>query len=242
MMENLSNAMIKLYQFPSYWGMPSPSPFCMKVETYLKMTGIAYEPVYTGNPAKAPKGKLPYIEINNAAIADSHIIIEVLEARQAHPLDEHLTPTEKAISLMAKRMLDEHFFWVILYSRWVPKKNWAIIKTTFFSKAPWLIRKYLAKSIRKRVLRSLRLQGMSLHTVKEIYQFGDKDLQALSILLGENLYFFGEKPSTLDACAYAFLAAIMHAPIESPLKRDALKYKNLVALCERIDATYFKSS
>ncbi len=234
--------MIKLYQFPSYWGMPSPSPFCMKVETYLKMMEIAYEPVYTGDPTKAPKGKLPYINIHGEMIADSHLIIETLETRQAHPLDEHLSQTQKAISLITKRMLDEHLFWVILYSRWVPEKNWAIIKTTFFSKSPWLIRKYLAKSIRKRVLRALRLQGMSLHSAEEIYQFGDKDLQALSTLLGEAPYFFGEKPSTLDACTYAFLASIIHAPIESPLKRDALKYQNLVALCERIDAAYFKSS
>lgn len=234
--------MIKLYQFPSYWGMPSPSPFCMKVETYLKMQGLAYEPVYVSDPTKGPKGKLPYIEIESELIADSHVIIDTLESRQARPLDEHLSQAQKATSLIIKRMLDEHFFWIILYSRWVPEKNWKIIKTTFFSKSSWLIRKYISKAIRKRVLRSLRLQGLGLHRSEEIYGMGDVDLQALSTLLGDDLYFFGGKASTLDACAYAFLAAIMHAPIESPLKRHALKYRNLVALCERIDAQYFQNS
>ena len=234
--------MIKLYQFPACWGMPSPSPFCMKVETYLKMQGLAYEPVYVSDPTKGPKGKLPYIDVDGEVIADSHVIIDTLESRQTHPLDAHLSQSQKATSLITKRLLDEHFFWIILYSRWVPEKNWKIIKTTFFSKAPWLVRKYIAKSIRKRVLKSLRLQGMGLHSAEEIYLMGDVNLQALSTLLGEDPYFFGGRPSTLDACAYAFLAAIMHAPIESPLKRNALKYSNLVALCERIDAQYFKNS
>ena len=34
--------MIKLYQFKPAWGLPNPSPFCMKVETYLRMAGLSY--------------------------------------------------------------------------------------------------------------------------------------------------------------------------------------------------------
>jgi len=37
--------MIKLYQFHPAWGLPNPSPFCMKVETYLRMAGLPYEGV-----------------------------------------------------------------------------------------------------------------------------------------------------------------------------------------------------
>ena len=44
--------MIKLFQFPPYWGLPNASPFCMKVETYLRMTGIPYQNVYVRDPRK----------------------------------------------------------------------------------------------------------------------------------------------------------------------------------------------
>jgi hypothetical protein len=37
--------MIKLYQFNAAWGLPNPSPFCMKVETYLRMVSLPYEVV-----------------------------------------------------------------------------------------------------------------------------------------------------------------------------------------------------
>lgn len=45
--------MIKLYQFSPAWGLPNPSPFCMKVETYLRMTGLPYEAINGALPFKA---------------------------------------------------------------------------------------------------------------------------------------------------------------------------------------------
>ena len=35
-------AVITLYQPPSAWGIPSLSPFCTKVETYLRMVDLPY--------------------------------------------------------------------------------------------------------------------------------------------------------------------------------------------------------
>jgi hypothetical protein len=32
--------MITLYQFPPAWGVLNPSPFCMKVEMYLRMVEL----------------------------------------------------------------------------------------------------------------------------------------------------------------------------------------------------------
>ena len=52
---------IKLYQFPPALELPNASPFCMKLETYLRMAGLPFESVYTLNLRRAPKGKLPFI-------------------------------------------------------------------------------------------------------------------------------------------------------------------------------------
>ena len=51
--------MITLHQFARVWDIPNLSPFCSKVETYLRMAGIPYE-VADAIPPTAPKGKLPY--------------------------------------------------------------------------------------------------------------------------------------------------------------------------------------
>ena len=33
-----------LHQPPAAWGLPNPSPFCAKLETYLRMAEIPFEP------------------------------------------------------------------------------------------------------------------------------------------------------------------------------------------------------
>jgi hypothetical protein len=61
--------MIRLYQFARVWGTPNLSPFCCKVETYLRIAGIPYE-VVSAIPPSAPKRKLPYIDDDGTAVSD----------------------------------------------------------------------------------------------------------------------------------------------------------------------------
>ena len=70
--------MINLFQFHPCWNVPSASPFCIKLETYLKMANLKYQNQYLDDPRKAPKGKLPYITDNDITIADSGLIIDYL--------------------------------------------------------------------------------------------------------------------------------------------------------------------
>lgn len=114
--------MIKLYQFAPSWGM-SASPFCLKLETYLRMTGLPYEIAIADNPGKAPKGKLPYIEDNGKLVADSNFAIDDLKTTYGNPLDAHLSPSEPAIALAMQRTIKENFYWALVYSRWQDPAN-----------------------------------------------------------------------------------------------------------------------
>jgi glutathione S-transferase len=80
---------------------------------------------------------------------------------------------------------------------------------------------------------------MGRHSAEEVYQRGDEDLTALSTVLGEKPFFFGEAPSSLDAIAYAFVANVLHNVVQGPLAEKARKKQNLVAFCERMKARYF---
>ncbi len=53
--------MITLYNCGPAWGLPDPSPFVRKVETPLRMAKLPYRTEAAGF-AKAPKGKIPYID------------------------------------------------------------------------------------------------------------------------------------------------------------------------------------
>lgn len=74
----LRSTMIQLYQAPPVWGLPNMSPFCVKLETYLRMAKIEYEkPKF--DFSKAPKGKIPFVGIDGKCIRDSGLIIQELK-------------------------------------------------------------------------------------------------------------------------------------------------------------------
>ncbi|VDO58443.1 unnamed protein product, partial [Haemonchus placei] len=66
---------VYLYQFPRPKTIPNLSPYCLKVETFLKVNKIPYE-VSMG---RSRYGLLPFIELNGEHIADSEIIIDRLK-------------------------------------------------------------------------------------------------------------------------------------------------------------------
>jgi glutathione S-transferase len=77
-MTNAVHPPIKLFQFPRMFGIPNVSPFCCKLETWLRIARVPYEVVDTPDPRKGPKGKLPFIEDAGVRIADTSLIVDHL--------------------------------------------------------------------------------------------------------------------------------------------------------------------
>ncbi len=230
---------IKLYQFKPMWELPNASPYCMLLETYLRMAKLPFETIIHHDPRTAPKKKLPYIEDNGKILPDTWFIIEYLKKNYGDRLDAHLSPAEAATSLAFQHLIREHFFWITYYLRWAVDENWKKVKAEFFAPLPALIRPVVAGLMRKQCLEQLDAQGTARHSLEEIYELGKSDLNALSHSLDKKPFFMGENPTTLDATAYAFLANLIWAPIESPVQTYAKKLKNLTMFCERMKKKYY---
>ena len=231
--------MITLYQFQPVFGLPNASPFCMKVENYLRMAHLPYEIAPRANHFKAPKGKLPYIRDNGKIIADSSFIIEYLKATYGDPLDAKLNSLEVAQVLALRRMMEENLYWVLAYWRWVEPQGWKVTKAEFFKPVPALLRGPISALARRGVTRQLWGHGMGRHSAEEVYHIGNTDITALADFLRDKPFFMGENPTSLDATAYAFLANITLVPMDSALKQYALKYPQLEAYCKRMKARYY---
>lgn len=231
--------MITLYQFPPMWGLPNVSPFCMKVETYLRMANIPYQSKYVRNPTKAPKGKLPYIEDGDEVISDSSFIINYLKQKYGDALDRNLTPLQNAEKLAMQRLMEEHLYWIILYFRWIDPRTWDDVKNAFFGKLPFYLKWYIPNKVRNYMQQQLYFQGMGRNTTDEVFELGAADLKDITIFMGGNKFIFEDQPTSLDATAYAFLANIIEAPLEIPLKKHALEMKNLVEYCRRMKQQYY---
>lgn len=231
--------MIKLFQFAPAWDLPNLSPFCMKLETYLKMAGLPYE-LAEAVPLQAPKGQLPFIEDKGRRIGDSQLIIEYLKQTYGDKVDAHLTPADRAVSNAVQRLIENHLFWAFLFARWGKRdENWAENKRAIFGSLPPVARDLVAALARRHVLKEMHGHGMGRHTEDEIYGLGRRDLDALSDYLEGKPWFAGERPATVDASAFGLLANILWCPIESPLKEHLGSLENLTGFCERMRERYY---
>ncbi|OCH96733.1 hypothetical protein A8135_06120 [Legionella jamestowniensis] len=230
--------MITLYQFNGIWGLPNASPFCLKLETYLRMAEMPYEIRFVMNPAKAPKRKLPFIKIDDKTIADSELIIDELIMKFGDPLDQNLTKEQKALSVLLDNTFSERLYWIMLYFRWQDEHGWAHVKEDFFSKLTGIAKLLIPNTVRRSMRKALDFQGMGRHTNMEIKQMGYKTLDAIAATLGEKKYFHGEL-SSIDATAFAFLANIAWLPYDDPLKVYLQNHSNLLGFCDRIWSNFY---
>src|SRR6185295_4139940 len=152
--------MIRLYQYPPMFGLPNPSPFCMKLETWLRMTRLPFEVERVVDPRKGPKGKVPWIEDQGRTIADSALIIEYLTKTYGDPLGSRLDARERASSLALQRLIEEHLYWAIAHGRFLDADVWPTTKTQFLAGFPAPFRPLVGRLVRKTVAKSLHLQGL----------------------------------------------------------------------------------
>ncbi|MEO0457508.1 MAG: glutathione S-transferase family protein [Cyanobacteria bacterium P01_A01_bin.114] len=232
--------MITLYQYPSGLGIRNVSPFCLKLETYLRMADLPYQLAPDADVRKSPKGKLPYIQDQGRTIADSGLIIDYLKATYGDPLDGHLSVQERATVLAFRRLMEEHLYWVMVYSRWVEDSSWQIIRQAYFKDLPPVLNSVVPMLVRRQVLRDLHGQGVSRHSREDIYGMGIRNLQAVSDLLADKPFLMGDRPTSLDATGYGFTANLLKIPLlASPLTEYAKGLNNIVAYCDRMAERYW---
>lgn len=214
---NFEKDVVYLYQFTRTPLLPSMSPYCLKVETWLRLAGLKYENIDHKLKLRSKKGQLPFVEVNGEEIADSTIIIKELGQRYEKDLDTALTQEQRNIAHAMISMLENHLNWVLLF--WRSKNPEHMIKgykvnlqhalgsrlpnalLNFFFKFQYG-RKYLQGS------KKVKAQGLGVHKPEEIEEFGKQDLKVLSELLADKPFFFGDEPTILDCVAFSVLAQI----------------------------------
>ena len=211
--------MIKLFQYKPCWGLLNASPFCMKIETFLQLVELPYKVVILSDPRKAPKGKLPYIDDAGTIVSDSSLIIEYLIQKYSLTINNDLTAEQQALATSLQRLVEEHLYWTIVYSRWIDDAGWKHIKADFFTSMPSLLRKIIPGMIRRGMRNQLQAQGMGRHTQQQVYAFALADLRALQSFMHNDKFLLGTaQPTVIDVTVYSFITNIMASPNKTPMR------------------------
>ena len=149
---------VTLVQFPHVWGR-NISPFALKLEAWLKLADIPFDVRTSTRFGKAPKGKLPYILDEGRPIGNSTLIIEHLKATRGIDPDESLGPPERAQALALQRLVEEHLYFAVVYSRWVDEEGWPLFADAVFGRLRQPLRRAGEFWYREHVRKMLHLQG-----------------------------------------------------------------------------------
>jgi glutathione S-transferase len=226
--------MITLYVFGPAFLLPDPSPFVIKTDVQLNMSGLPYRKE-RGGFDRAPKGKVPYIEDGGRLVGDSTFIRDHIVRNYGADLDRALTAEQRAQAWTIERMLEDHLYWAIVHGRWMNDANFAKGPAHFFDGAPDAVRQRARDGMRA----ALHAQGIGRHSEAEIAELGGRSLAALASQLHDKPYLMGAAPCGVDATAFAMVSGTLTPFFDTTLRSLAAGHPNLVAYNERMMQRFY---
>ncbi|XP_031432612.1 failed axon connections homolog [Clupea harengus] len=214
-------------------GVPSLSPFCLKMETYLRMVDLPYQNYFNGK--LSPQGKMPWIEYNKQQVSGTEFIIDFLEDNLGVNLNKSLSAQEKAVSRAITKMVEEHLYWTIAYCQWVDNldetQKMLPITGPLSDLQRWILSHVTGSIVKKEMYG----HGIGRFSKQEVYALMEKDLRTLAALLGDKKYIMGPKLTTVDATVFGHLAPAMWSlPGTRPEQLIKGELINLAMYCERM--------
>jgi len=217
---------------------------CLSVKAFLRMCNLNYQvEMRTNAESMSPSGNVPFIRCGSFVIADVEPIINFAHAKGIS-LSSHLDNAGKADMKAYISLVNIVLHNAELYVSWCDKSTMhEVTKPRFTSSLPWPVNHFLWWQTKYEVRRKLKSADWYSKSLEDVYDEVNNCCHALSERLGTQKYFFGEKPTELDAIVFGHLFAIMNTPLpDNKLCFIIGEYRNLVDLCRRIDVQYFQKT
>uniref|UniRef100_A0A914ICK2 Superoxide dismutase n=1 Tax=Globodera rostochiensis TaxID=31243 RepID=A0A914ICK2_GLORO len=237
---------VYLVQFPRTHIVPSPSPFALKLETWLRINGLKYRNVDNEFKKTSSKGQIPFIELNGRQFADSNLVMDHLRTNFKLPIDSRLSTYERALCRSFTVLIEESLFRCLQYDRsidigWIATENGWAVHLRGLQK--FLFQKFKVKKFQGFLKSVVMAQGYGRHSETEVEEIAKKDLIALSTFLGDKHFLFGEHPTTLDATLFGHLVQFTDVPLHSkaikPIRRKNPEQNNEDQLLQGLSKALF---
>lgn len=223
--------MITLYQFAPSFGLPvSVSPYCAKLEAYLRLTGREYETNDNANQQKSPNNAVPYVTFDGGPpVADSREIMARLEA-EGPTLDEGLTEEQHELGHEIEDLVQHALYFGCLFARFVEPAGWEHQKPTVKALVPWLLSPLLVPIIRSSQVKRCKEAGFTTPTD---YDQTVKAAARVEEVLGDKPYLLGDEPRTYDCAAWANLLQVAYTRSDNAGRQAVRQRKRLMDYVRR---------
>ena len=229
---------LRLVHFGPAYGRADASPFCVKAEAYLRMLGVEYDLV-RGTPMKSPRGQLPVLLHRNEVVAGSSEIIDYLRGLHGSHLDDWLTDQQQVQAYHLLKSVEEHLYFLLLYQRWLSPKNFKLVENTFFADLNPIAKFLIARLVRRGARQRCVQQGLGRYSPQEINTLAEEAVTMLSRSLGDQDFFFGDKPCWVDCSMFGFITNLLISEFPDGVGAHTRTHENLVAYEQRFGKQFF---
>ena len=230
--------MLALLTFPGSFGAPSHSPYCVKAMCLLRMSGLDWRPEYLHDPRKMPLGRLPVLRDGERLVPDSAQIQTHLESKGID-FYKGLSEQDKARAHTLIQMSEAGLYNILVHDRWLVDECWEHTRAAFFHVIPFLVRGPLTRKLRKNIRNKMIAQGTAQFSEAERLEQMKRDLNALSMQLGNQAFLFGDAPTAADAAIAPVLDMILNLPAKTGARELLKGWDGLPAYVDRVRAEIY---
>jgi len=231
LIQPLQDAQITLHEFAN----------SLAVQTFLRMCGLDHTVEQRSNSESiSPTGNLPVLQCGSFIVAEIEPIIGFVSSKGINlntQLDAAQSADLKAYFSLVSAVLGN----AELFLSWLTDEGYNVTYERYGSVYPWPLNKVLPYKKRRAV--TVQLRDWSHKSVDEVVDEVNTCCNALSERLADNEFFFGSKPTELDALVFGHLFALVSAhnmcPGATQLVKLVNSFDNLRRFCTNIEKRYF---
>jgi len=240
---------VKRYEvkvWPNRWEMLSVDPDCMALLTYTCITRIPIR-IKECLPWQTRSGVTPEVETEEVMYSGFNQLVRFF-CGEGFNADGHLTSEQEADKIAFLSYLEQQLKPAITYALWADNQNYNEVTRPAYAKMCGFPRNFwvpgqMREKAEQFVMqgRSRNVQGKDHQTVmldfkRPIYMKAKSCMNVVEQKLTKNDFFFGDKPSSLDALIYGYLTVLVNTPLKSfELKQHLNSCENLKKFCERMN-------
>ena len=135
--------------------------------------------------------------------------------------------SKRRVGWAIEKMCEEHLYWIIVSHALDGRRKFRTRSGAIVRSRPRVARPLAKWFIRRKIAKSLWAQGMGRHSAAEVDELGVRDIEALSTLIGDKPYLFGDDPlrrrrDGLRLCRVASVADGGDAPCATRRSRNPI--------------------
>jgi len=215
---------------------------CLAVQAFLHMANLDFTIEMRSNSEQmSPSGKVPFIKAGAFVVSEMDPIVAFVNTKGIS-LTSNLDSSQRADMRAYMSLVNNVMGNAELYISWVDTTTLSeVTKPRHMSVFPWPLSHLLTWQKKNQVLKLLSALGWTSKTMEDVYNEVETCCKALSERLDNSLFFFGSRPTELDALVFGHLFTVLTTPLpDNRLKMIVQQFGNLVKLCENIETDYFE--